>query len=357
LDSSPVRVDRWNATHWLFDYEVGFIKRGLVGSCYQHLGLPHTPQSILLVSVLLAGTASVIWAIYLVRSLDETNLDFAGFPFVVWAVTMPGSVQQYFYDLGRFDAFGAIAILFGLAALNARTTPRRSLVVITCLGVVSILVHEAYYLWVVPTLLGAWLFTTELDRENWIALGVALLVLTGLVLYVGRATAADHVARENFTRYLASKGDILPHPNSVAVQFRSLGESINYGLRRGFTSGRFLGALLCLVSCWPALVTARQTLARLAEESSRRWWQWAACLAAAALPLSLYLVGHDHGRWWAMSAFSLTALLPVLTIDGHETILRDSLDAARGWLILGIVSNLVLGPYGITSPFPLFRPF
>lgn len=354
FENTPFRLDRWNATHWLFDYEVGFIKRGLVGTTYQTLGLPHTATILLVVTLLVATTASLLWILYLVRVIDDSALKSAGLLFLVWALTMPGSLPQFFYDLGRFDALGAIAILLGLAALNTRITPLRSLVVITCLGLVSILVHEAYYLWVVPTLFGAWVFTAEIDRTNWMALGVALLVVTGFVLYVGRATAADHVTRENFTRYLASKGEILPHPKSVAVQFRSLGESIDYGIRHGFTGGRFLGAVLCLVSCLPALVTARQTLDRLAEESSRQWWQWAGCLAAAALPLSLYIVGHDHGRWWAMSTFSLTALLPVLSFDGYETILQDSVYAAHRWLILGILFNFVAGPFGVTSPFPLF---
>lgn len=153
----------WNATHWLFTYELGFAKRSLIGEVYSwvvaepsivNIGFAYLLASILVVALLLLlfnRLASIVFA-----EGDTSQLNRLYFLIFFCVVLLsPSFIQQILFDAGRFDVFGWL-LLIGAAISIVRTSRAVSFVCVLVTSVLAITIHEAFVLWVFPSMVAMW---------------------------------------------------------------------------------------------------------------------------------------------------------------------------------------------------------
>ncbi len=336
-------------THWLFNYEHGFIKRGLVGEVLRLSGAEVTLQSLTAYqyAIILAASAAflavILWFVLKNCIAGQRWHNATIFAVALLLMTASGTLHQLIYEFGRFDAFGLIA-LCAVFACTRLLPGGLSLVVTLFLTVISILIHEALFLWVAPIAFWLWYFHAPSgQRRVWpifVFGGVALCT----VLIAGTSSYGDHFTFEEMRAQLAARSDIPIVDQSLIVQFRSLDENIEDSAQYLLTHRRLIGSLIALVAALPYVAVIVLSV----EKARRVHMIWA--FLAAFTPLALYVVGHDHGRWWAMVNVSLCFAMMCFLWNAEVT--RQKALVLLPIIGLSTVAQLYLGPLGDILPYP-----
>lgn len=354
-------VHAYQAIHWLFNYDDGFVKRGLVGSIYQVFEFPVTVNGLQWVSYSMAVLAIVLicafstWVLCRSGFLEKQGLLWS-LLLSVWIVTLPGLAQQFFFDLARFDVIGAMLLLTGVWMIVCSRSKRLTFWISALVSAIAILVHETTVVWVFPVLVASWWLkhgATRRDAVHTFVLSFGVFFFSVFVFYSGYDKIHDLetmseilLKRCNFdiyeygliSQYTGLKGNVLnakdyPWPDDAWVRI-----------------GLGLIVLSVSVIVMLGVVTVRRMPRR---------WAWMAILGLCSLsPLVLMIMALDNGRWLSMSQFG-TTLLTLVLLSGAGA---DIPILRRRWMLAvagGIVFNLLLGPYGIIAPFPesFFFPY
>ena len=283
----------WKLSHVLFDYEFGFVKRGLVGELFTLAGGPVTLDrffwAFAACYLVLIGVVTAV-----VAGLPRT----ASPVILLYLCATPMLMRNVFYDWGRFDVFGLIAMWL-IVLMLARDWPGRPW--LYALAPLTAFAHEVNLLVVCPfALMAILVFEPGGWRGRWRpALALCLTAgATGAVLHLyGRLD----VPPETMTAYIATKTpDRFEEPMYVLTT--TLSE--NMAERAAFIFDKvvsfkygFKFAVVVLLLYWlvpPRLRRSRVALAMLA-------------IALAFLPL--YLVATDTFRWLALQAHAAFAFL------------------------------------------------
>ncbi len=410
----------WKFTHWVFDYGDGFIKRGLIGEIFRRIGLELTYDSFLLYSMLLNAVVFVALAFVFSRpfkhasiraaceersrnpSRDREGADVASVPpwrtsdpsrdregadsagcrtlgmsyhtparagawlFFLWAMTHPATLAHFMYDLGRFDG---LLLLLALAAMGvvAHVAMLPAAVLVLGLLGIAILIHEAALLMYVPLVLVYWFYlTTSRETRGRIAMSakrltVPLGICAGLVflsyLAAAHGSLPAHAYEEHLAELRSEYGQVI-QGNSLRVLYRgSTAENIRHTLSAGFSMRRLLHHVAMALVLAPSALLFWRIAQPILFDKQRRAETF--FLLAAFSPLGLYLLGHDHFRWWALSLTNLLIALSFLALHdrafGHHLckVMQDNRKLAYCVLML----NILVGPLAVVSSFPqpLFR--
>ncbi|MEO0989490.1 MAG: hypothetical protein AAFX00_00920, partial [Pseudomonadota bacterium] len=300
-------INLWNATHWLFTYDTGFAKRALVGTVY--LGLTGEAQSLALYTLHLQIAAAVTLAFTLVVYASVgARPAAAGYPVGLrsWALGLlllsaPGTVPQLAFDLGRFDAIGLLILCLAFVVAS-RLPPLIAFTALAVLSATSILIHEAYVFWIVPTGFALWLWRNGLTWPTVTAAVTAAATFLLMALWVGRFVYGDRMTFEEAEAMLAAEADFPVIRNSLLVHFRSISENLTYTAGYAWTEHRLPALALggAVLAAYVALV-----LSLFASSGHLRTLRAWLLLASCFGPLVLMVVGHDQGRWFAMVNCSL----------------------------------------------------
>jgi hypothetical protein len=333
----------WAATHGLFNYDHGFMRRGLLGAVLRLIDAPIVytyafffwlsaallAANIALLVVLAAGhfrsrPAAPAWA---------TLVYFSGMGVVFMAHT-----------IGYFDQAGLLLALVALAVRDFRL--RYALVAIGFS--LLILVHETAFVTFGPVLC----FILALDASRAATPGrmraVAALAawLTLEVVLVGRSSLSPAAAQDMFAA-LQARADFLLRRDAFDVLTRSFADNVAATFAMwhdaSFVAAFRQSALVALPSIVFILGVAVHALA--AGRRDRRLWV-GACVAGLS-PLALHLVGWDCVRWNTLAiTTSFVVLLAVTRAAGHR---EADARGTRGSPALAIVAvplvvlNLVTG--------------
>lgn len=372
--------DTWKATHWLFRLEDGIARRALAGSLLSWLAgnKAISLEIVNAVSAWICVLFAIAFALLIVRhtqsywhcGADSTRVRWLDSAALIYFATTPGGLRQHLSDLGRFDALGGLIILFSvlllgnhqLRSVTARavsTNPVRlpwhfPTGVVLCS--VSVLIHEAFVFWVVPVFCLVWWWHSSRSFRTTLAFisgAVALIVVTLL------AWTFDYgrlMSLEEAKGVLAARSNFLISDASLMIHFRDLASNVDYTQARAWNTQRLLGLMLAASVLLPQLIILASMLriTRSANNSRELNMPPAAGLfmAASLSPLLLSLLGHDQGRWLAMSSFA-TSILSLLLWSR----LRNLNASIPRWivilLLLTSVLQIISGPFGITHPMPV----
>jgi hypothetical protein len=312
----------WKLTHWLFSYELGFVKRGLVGTLMQtfHTGGVVSGESIV-------ATALVIAGVFLV-ALGALAYPLFGGPqrrralaIGVVALLAPG-VGFVLADLCRFDILNLTLCL--LALVLASALGRFPAVLFVGVSILVLLIHEAALLLCLPMLFVARLelngrLEALLDRSRWP--GLSLVVAPAALLFVALASIGfSNRALPELVAGLAAHADFTPSPRSAYVLLRPLQSNVAQVLGTdGAVSETGVSQTLALgsadvVSFWLILAIAALQLgfaylAFAGAEPARRRAVRLALSVCFLAPLPLMIVGVDWSRWVAAGSAQCAVLM------------------------------------------------
>ncbi|MEO0946469.1 MAG: hypothetical protein AAFY06_16880 [Pseudomonadota bacterium] len=334
------RTGTWTATHWLFSYEHGFVKRGLVGTLLSPVFDTITIQTVTYLYlgfvVLAAGMLGfLIWRTLLRAATGPTALVLACF-----LVTSPGALQQWLGDVGRFDVFGLILICLTFMVVR-RAGATVGLVAVSICAALAIFIHEGFLFWVAPMGLAFWVWQHSPKRCNLVLATGALVCLVGLTAWVSGTSYSDRFAFDDAKSELQERAEFTVNQRSLMIHYRSFAENISYSSERAWTSDRLLGqvlgaAYLVFMALWLF---------------AGNWRRTAVLLVACVGALGLIPLGHDLARWFAMIACNLLFAL-LLVVSSDPARLHPPAMPNVALLCLGVIANCVLGPFGVTLVFP-----
>jgi hypothetical protein len=320
-------IANWKLTHWLFSYELGFVKRALVGSLLQ-AALPGgvvTVEAVVVASLVIAGLFVVAIGTLAFPLLAENGRRRSALVALV-ALLAPG-VGYVLADLGRFDVLNLTLCLSSvLLALRLGSFPYSLFLLSSC---VMLLIHEAALVLAVPTLFAAWLhcngrLAALCAPGQWPGLALRLVppVLLGAALLLFGRT--DLALPELLAR-LQAHADFPPSPQSAYVLVRSIGSNVAQVLGGESVPGEVALGSVDLLSFWMVLGIAvpQQLVAYLCFrplDRAQRLPILTALQLCFAAPFVLLSMGVDWSRWVALSSAQCAVLMLLFARDLPESI-------------------------------------
>lgn len=333
----------------MFTYDTGFIKRGLIGSVVGYWVPQLTLETLHRIQSYYATFNSIIFAslvsLCISRAINcrQKGQGILLASILVLLLTSSGSVQQIFFDLGRFDTFGFTLILIALIFILVSSSSTAFCIIIF-INFLALLIHEAFIFWVVPISFGLWYFHTGgRGVPRWLFVLAALLILAcfGVVF---SSSYNDIAPLAVVLERLEMRSDFSLNEASLRIHYRTLSENIVYTAERSFTLRRILGIFISVpvlsAYVWLLWFVSAQGWTR------RLFVLWIVAIA----PLGLFVVGHDHARWLAMVNFNL-CMATVLVLWSVKDELRPNL-RATAFLAFFSILQLGLGPFGVSASFP-----
>jgi hypothetical protein len=325
-------------TQHQFDYELEFIKRGLVGEMFRLSGVVRTVG---VVSVFSWGIL-VLLAALLVKFHRRFSAIRPGPVSPVWLGAIfvsPATFLQAGGDLGRLDPV-LLVCQVGLL-LQALATGRRWLPLALLLTWIGVATHELFLLAQLPLILAVHLFLgwhqPQRQKELW---SRALVIAVGGVIaawYIAARGGMEGIPANEYIAFLQEhRGLSQPNEEGVAVVYNSLGANISYAwnqLANKAPWGIPCAAAVMLAYLGLALATAGRQMTHLL------------LIAAGVLgPLLLLALAYDYGRWFSFATINI--LLAVSVCQQNTAVSINWRPLRWTWLFP------VLGPFGVTIGFP-----
>lgn len=308
-------INAWKLTHWLFHYDLGIVKRGVVGTLAAALTLGDVTSVATIVGLslgvamlLLVTLGAFAWPAF-ARPMHWRARGAA-----LFALASPG-FGYLLCDLGRFDVLNYALTLGVIVATRAWGRFPYGLFLAT--AALVLLIHEAALLLALPVLTIVWLDANGrlgwlIEPARWPTLAAQLAPVAALAACIALFGGTDLPLRELMPR-LAARSDFAPSAQSAYVLVRGLdsnvaqvlGHETAIALESG-RSGPPLGSIL-RGSFHSILPFALAQLA-IAHFLLRSLVAGRRCAAVAALhlcflaPWPLLIFGVDWGRWIAIAA-------------------------------------------------------
>jgi hypothetical protein len=352
LAQAPALIN-WSYTHWAFTYDYGFVKRALIGQILASFVPPDSLYAVIerlaLVSSVCAS-ASLIFFFFrpFLRSRQPGQ-----FVFAVLATTHFGTVQHFFYDLGRFDQLGLLLCLGCLLTIE-KCRQRVTAVVILVSCCVGVLIHEAFFVIYLPLIMAYWRFRQSPDLSTLLQLAV---VLPATVLLVFANGAKPQIAQVEYVQHLKDIHGPWIDEKSVQVLYGGPVSEAERTSRVLLSPMRIAHTAVLFAFLLPSLLL----LAKIIRAASRPGDSLIGnrdgsilLLLAALSPLSLYMIGLDFARWWALAITNvLLAISLLMTCDNWNALVNRTLAEQRLLSWSALTLSFVAGPLGVAaSPFP-----
>ncbi len=144
------QVSDWLLHQYFYSYQdLGFVKRGLVGSIIYPFDSVLTRDGLIFLSFVFAFTAiSLFWYYFSIktRSLPFSSVLSLG----IFFAFSPAFAAHIGFDLGRYDWAGMSIFIVSMILLE-----KRKYIVVSLLSCLGILIHEAYFVFFLPTLVAS----------------------------------------------------------------------------------------------------------------------------------------------------------------------------------------------------------
>ena len=318
VGSNIGRTNKWVASHLLFTYEDGFVRRALIGSLIAAVAPGQEISTALATGLGIAILAVfVIIASFLVSTAMSTHQ--AKVPVMMAGAILlaSGHTKTFAIDVGRFDIILVIAsVLCGFAILHSL---RLGSMVALVLGTAAVLVHENAVIVVFPLVVSMLVVRRSIDLKQSRDCGADGLsfafALLGMVVLTGAAVSLPTVAQETVDAAIERSGQratFAPSASAFSVQSSGLRENLVI-MMDFWRDDAFPAAIVLLIALLPAAVIAwsaarsahlpRVSLALLPPHATID--APALILAAASSPLLLMIVGVDYGRWTAITVANM----------------------------------------------------
>lgn len=290
----------WGYTHFLFNYDVEFVKRGLTGELLGAVFKPLNRDIVKVFCLVLAvGFVGALNHFFYSAWQHKTESRALGW-LVLLAVVSPATSQHFMYDFARLDmlVYGCwLALLWYWRLQPCRSYCRDGLIVATFFALV-LLIHEAAFFWIVPTTLLMW---RVLDRTSpamamQIIVGLLALVVTYIISTYGAYTTLDHdqhlaVLREQYGPWVVRSAVRVLHDVGMMDNFL-LTMLHTWHIEHLWQHGVFFVAMSPFALLFLRMILAIKPCLARSE---------LLLVVVAWSPLVLYPLGLDHFRWWSLA--------------------------------------------------------
>ncbi|CAB1275727.1 hypothetical protein [Candidatus Nitrosacidococcus tergens] len=342
-------------THYLFNYQDEFVKRGLVGEILRQLGfqMSHDVFYILAYSIFFLVCISLIIAItYPFRGYWRSTGCLLFFLFVFFH---PGTIQHFHSDFGRTDGINLILTLLCLFLVSKIRKPYIN-IPICLLMIIVILIHEATLFMYVPLVL-AFSFYLDSSKENVLQLVIlaSILLLTTYIVST-HGLVKNSTLEQHYTKLKNMYGacieedsayEICVRHDTVAILHdRGIKKNINLviDLIKNKSTNVKKTHKRIFILLWPTFLIY---ILLIYEEIKRNGYSKKLLVFVAALgPLALYPLAYDFSRWWALAVTNLIVSTALIAGTDHRfrNLLISFFYRYQILVVIAIAISVKLGP-------------
>lgn len=293
-------------------FQYGVIRRGLVGTLLSFVHLEARQVVFVFLMVLLLCFCSYVLLCPLLRRHSKVG------PLILAAALSPMGFMEIGFLFGSFDLLLLLCGVFGMLAIF-----RSHWLVGGLLAACGVLVHEAFIFFGFPLILAA---IFQVSKAKW-KVHAPIGGILASIAPIGVVTVAIYISDDSRLVSIAGFGrglfqpQLSPFPIMVAV---------------------------VLVGCCGV------TLFLLRSVICNRYRFW---LVVPFLTLPLFALGTDQMRWISMIFQSTLVVLIYLSVVSDVDILVILGGSRLGKVAVMLCCVPLLGPIGITTPFPVVEDF
>jgi hypothetical protein len=330
-------INSFKTMHWVWDYSLGFIKRGLPGAATEWL-LGDNANSYTNIRRFSTWTLIVLYASYALFSAAVVRSR-PGFYTVMVAIS-GAALQPAFpnlaYDFGRPDHINLILMIIACFAIISARIFVSCLAIIVC-GFTATLVHEAFLVTHFPLIL--LLFLLRLRSIEGLRNRNLLIVMSMVSFPTLSAFAAvwlfgaAPISQPEWNAHWNAQAPIIDRLSEYAltIHYISIFESISLTLS-DFSRTRIFFSLLTLsIIFLLAALIWKHLIPKLNS------WGKPLCFLMAFTPMLMFLLGVDYLRWVSVITINiligtlcLMRLAPDSPIRRHSITNFDQLIACDG---------------------------
>lgn len=283
----------WAYSHYLFNYDFGFVKRGLLGEILHVLNIPYlyTYQFFCLLSFLILLINFVLLG-QIVKCFIDRGKPVLTFCALLFVSSM--AIVFLAHTVGYFDEIGLLVTLISLKIEGFY----KKLLILALLMPFLLLIHETAFVIFYPVLFVSLFFSIKKDAWNqqFPLLIVFSVLLLFLVVLLGHATLDANSAGHMFVNMQTKVGHHL-RPDAFDVLDRGLERNV-FLMQDVWSQPDFATVfLLSLLVTVPVFASFVLLFVYLLRGEKANGYLIVMCICAALSPLTLHFVAWDMHRW------------------------------------------------------------
>lgn len=344
----------WMYTHWLFNYELEFVKRGAVGELFRSLNIEVTYELVTVLSYLLLALLLALFA-FLVMRVFKASKDTEGLRwFVLLLLFSSAAFQHYNYDLGRFDVI-LLLVALSLVLISEKSKGWFFWLVVIALLSLTIFIHEGAFFIILPFVLSYVIYLHRSRFALYMSI-VSFVLITLLTYHVSTKGEMTVKGFDDHFEYMKSQhGERVSKLSLSVLHKTSLSEQLNFVKIK--LEWKLLEKYIVMFVFLSPLLLLLYRVFRDYGWSNLDYYDWLVILSTMS-PLALSFLGTDFFRWWALF---LTLLMAFILLKAKHNIefrivLNQVFLVNKKPVYIALFFGALAGPLGTTGPFPI-SPF
>ncbi len=360
-------------THYLFNYENEFLKRGFIGEVLRLSFKNLNAQIVYNLSFFFLFLLSIFFfKILFIDFNKDTNINKLIFATTVFV--SPLTLQHFIYDIGRFDIINLLItflVFFIIEKFYKRTI--FLLILIFPLLSLMLLIHEASFFMFIPMIFGFWFFNNSCKSTVTVQLILFLIIIfmTYKISTLGLASKFSYTEYYDFlqNKYFFSLEEtdssrfFSVRSTAIEVLYRDLFNTydpmvkyaiLNDTLRLGFTKKSIINNLILICFLFPIFFIVFKIYQAIFEVSDIKTKLF---LMTPFSSIILFILGYDHMRWWALIFTNIFIIIFKLCEqkDIYIEIIKTNVEKYKFLYFFLILESFVLGPVKFMHTFDVIE--
>ena len=360
-------------THYLFNYENEFLKRGFIGEVIRLSFRNFNAQIVYNLSLFFLFLLSIFFfKISYVDFNKDTNLNKLIFSTAVFV--SPLTLQHFIYDVGRFDIINLL-ITFCVFSIIEKFYKRTIFLLILIFPLLNLmlLIHEASFFMFIPMIFGFWFLKNSYKSTVAVQLILLLIIIftTYKISTLGLASKFSYTEYYNYlqNKYFFSMEEddssrfFSVRSTAIEVLYRDLfntyDPSVKYAIledtfRLGFTKKSIINNLILIFFLFPIFFIVfkiYQAIFKVSDIKTKLF------LMTPFSTFILFILGYDHMRWWALIFTNVFIIIFKLCDqkDIYIEIIRANVEKYKFIYIFLILESFILGPVKFMHTFDVIE--
>jgi hypothetical protein len=322
------KMDFYNFWQWTIDYDIEFVRRGLLGSVLGFFGIDAAlSPNVIYVAALVVLTLFACQLVFLACCFLLSNDSFEAFLVVLVFTMLPMTLAWYSFDLGRVDQVNYVLFLSSILCLRYSTGFWLLSGLMVC---IAGLIHEGFFVIQYPMFLT---ISVLLCGKNWRKMALVTIPPALVFLTIMAFGNIQSIGYEQYVSYLDNKFDIdIGLESAGVIYYLSLAENIGLTVSTWYFEGsvntdRLVALLVAVLACLPGFATL------FIWTKKERDPALFLLVTVAVIPcILLNLIGIDLFRWMSMAitnGFLSVFLYSCLKPEFQFTVVRKDGETGR----------------------------
>ena len=373
IRAAPPQILSFIQTHYLFNYEHEFLKRGFVGEILR-LSVENLNADIVynLSLFFLFFLSIIFFKIFFIDFNKDTNTNKLIFSTMVFV--SPLTLQHFIFEIGRFDIINILITLLCFFIVE-KFHKNIFLVAILIFPLLNcmLLIHEGSFFMFIPMIFGFWFLKDS--KKNIFGIQLIFFLIITFITYkistLGLSTIYTYTEYYNFlvNRYFIFADDLASgrffsiRSTAVEILYRDLFNTYDPNvlypifedtIRIGFNIKWLVNNLILIILLSPVffiIFTIYRSFFKVSDFKTKLF------LITPISPIVLFIFGYDHMRWWALIFTNIFIILFRLCKekDIYLKIILANIKRYKILYIFLILESFVLGPVKFMSTFDIIE--